>query len=1751
MKSAHKILALIFSIVFILMSENLSAAKSPDIALPLIVIIDAPSDTVYTCSNFDPFPESIVATHDCEGEIEESVIEQTTRSEDVSSCEFYNYEITRVYTLSNECGDIVSYIQNIEVIDTLGPEFDVPEDVTVACEDRDDLQITGFVPFFADECGGPTMANYVDEDLDTLCNNTFDRVWIVTDVCGNRTEKIQRITTIDTLGPIFSLEPQDLTVFCDQDADPYDNFNDWLASLGNSIPLDQCGNIDFSFAAIPGSYDLSDPATFPGTHPGALNDIDCNLDNIAIQFEEVDFVVVDQCGNASSASASFTYSDNNPPLISNCDETRTVELNGSSCDTLLTFDIPAAEEDCIFGNITRVISEEISIASLIPGDVTVAVMNANFSLGPFGPEIIFPQSNFFVVRMSNIDADQEDEVFDIFDEDGNMLITTPNTTVECGDTTFAIGPFSAEKMNGWAIDGSINFEFRTRLNAANPANSINDICDGARIRMEQTYIIQRSIPEVSYFFQVDDANLTEVTGLSASRNFGPGAFDVKFIARDCAGNEGICTKNITVVDNVLPQVSCSPDLNLNAQAETCAVPLMVDDLISIQDLCDEEANIEITVNGPSETFLDGAFSDVGDSLINFNPGISVVTVIASDFTGNADQCTFNITVSDVTDPIAECSNENVPVIAVELDVLNIDPEIILGNSVDNCGITNYTIENNNYACSDLNTTVARNATVQDMAGNSSTCIANFFLTESLVPLSYSVGLCPFDSLKLFLDIPQRSQYTYRWTGPNGFFSVEAEPFIPSVQQENEGVYSVTITNTNNICQSLGFIDVDISGSKIPSFSTDSIGCETLPHRLESTEVQGATAYLWFERSDSLLFSIDTSETPFTEIFLEPGFHELLVRATDDRCPTVNSNSIIVDVRGSPDGAVCETFIQGCIGDPLDLCVNDPQEDWIIRWTGPDEFTSDIPSPTVTDSFSSVNSGIYKLVIESDMCVTDTFTTSVSTNIKPPKPSILGQMNYCDGDTLVLESSESGSGFIYIWNSPSGEIKSNEAVLRIPDVGSSFSGNWTLSIERGPCISDFSEGIDVFVEPEVFTGIEAIPIQCEGAEVQLTTAAIQGGQYMWAGPNGFMSEEQNPVLNISGGSYFLAVTSSNGCFYNDAAEIVTVDVPRILNVSPNNNSECIDPQTNIAVSAQIESEQEVDYRWIGPGISTIDPVLIIPNYSQINNGTYTLVISTGECESEAFEFDLNYLIAPGKPEISGSTVACVGDSLELTSTLFEAGTKYFWQTPNGIIETETNTLILENVDEALEGAYSVTVENGICESQISDEVNIMVNENNFVANVSIDGTQCIGSNIKLFTDLDTDLPLEWELPNGTVVNTDTLRITNAKTSSAGDYRVRSLFNSCPSDWATVNLDIVDPTEGVSLSTDFIFTCNNPDAFLEFCVDDDGSIDNKTFQWFTKGQLLGETSDRCFPVLDFDVFSIGVNQVEVVILRNECEVFLDEILFVEIENVLDLDIDAGPDQRFCIDQEIFMSADEPEGDKFSAFWSFDENIVVSNLEDPFAEVVVINDVPMTEIIWNIEHEECGIVLTDTVRLTQKTAPEPVTDTLFVDENQITFDPLENDILLSNNDYEITQISDPKWGELIQNGTAFTYSVDQQFVGGAINFQYTVCDLECSTICETGDVIIYYNEESCKGNNVLTANNDGVNDRFVIPCIDDQNLPNNELTIINELGNTVFEMSPYDNSWEGTFNGETLPEGTYYYLFRKDENSSIIQGFISIER
>ena len=84
-------------------------------------------------------------------------------------------------------------------------------------------------------------------------------------------------------------------------------------------------------------------------------------------------------------------------------------------------------------------------------------------------------------------------------------------------------------------------------------------------------------------------------------------------------------------------------------------------------------------------------------------------------------------------------------------------------------------------------------------------------------------------------------------------------------------------------------------------------------------------------------------------------------------------------------------------------------------------------------------------------------------------------------------------------------------------------------------------------------------------------------------------------------------------------------------------------------------------------------------------------------------------------------------------------------------------------------------------------------------------------------------------------------------------------------------------------------------------------------------------------------------------------------------------------------------------------------------------------------------------------------------------------------------------------------------------------------------------------------FTPNGDGIYDTWFVTdgtaC-----LTNVEAHVFNRYGNKVFESANYHNDWKGTYNGQSLPVGTYYYVLKYtliDNRIIILKGNVTILR
>ena len=84
-----------------------------------------------------------------------------------------------------------------------------------------------------------------------------------------------------------------------------------------------------------------------------------------------------------------------------------------------------------------------------------------------------------------------------------------------------------------------------------------------------------------------------------------------------------------------------------------------------------------------------------------------------------------------------------------------------------------------------------------------------------------------------------------------------------------------------------------------------------------------------------------------------------------------------------------------------------------------------------------------------------------------------------------------------------------------------------------------------------------------------------------------------------------------------------------------------------------------------------------------------------------------------------------------------------------------------------------------------------------------------------------------------------------------------------------------------------------------------------------------------------------------------------------------------------------------------------------------------------------------------------------------------------------------------------------------------------------------------------NQFSPNGDGVNDFLVVRDIG--TFPSNSIQIFNRYGQPVYEASNMTNErvWDGIFDGEQAPEGTYYYILDLGPDREVVKGWIQLIR
>jgi gliding motility-associated-like protein len=116
--------------------------------------------------------------------------------------------------------------------------------------------------------------------------------------------------------------------------------------------------------------------------------------------------------------------------------------------------------------------------------------------------------------------------------------------------------------------------------------------------------------------------------------------------------------------------------------------------------------------------------------------------------------------------------------------------------------------------------------------------------------------------------------------------------------------------------------------------------------------------------------------------------------------------------------------------------------------------------------------------------------------------------------------------------------------------------------------------------------------------------------------------------------------------------------------------------------------------------------------------------------------------------------------------------------------------------------------------------------------------------------------------------------------------------------------------------------------------------------------------------------------------------------------------------------------------------------------------------------------------------------------------------------------------------------------------VQFEYPGCDVLTSSLSA---LTFDENNLDCFPEIVIpeaiSPNNDGMNDFWTIPGIEQFN--GYEINIFNSFGQSIYFVKNTPPSWDGTWNGQTLPNGDYFYSVKLIELNRTIFGTVSVQK
>jgi gliding motility-associated-like protein len=1013
--------------------------------------------------------------------------------------------------------------------------------------------------------------------------------------------------------------------------------------------------------------------------------------------------------------------------------------------------------------------------------------------------------------------------------------------------------------------------------------------------------------------------------------------------------------------------------------------------------------------------------------------------------------------------------------------------------------------------------------------------------------------------------------SFDWSGPNGFVSHLENPVIPNANATHNGSYQLEVTNTWGCKASEAFlVNNVVDAVEMPLIQATPAVCPGETIALEVQPYSGFDVIYQWRKNGNPIFGENISQLYLTDVdSLDEGAYDVVVQV--DACE-LQSDAFLVDVLKKPVATPDFFLSQPCEGGTLQFFSNTAGiAGW--EWSGPNGFYSQSSNPLIYDTeFSDI--GAYTLTVTgTNGCVATSGIVVDGILPVPAAPQAVSNSPVCPEDSIVLQvQNPLTTGTVsFEWLNGGGVTLPNlESTLTLAAGAPLAVPPFFVKTYLNGCASALSAPIPVEVKPAPMAMASNSGPICPGETAQLFAAPIPNGEYEWriAGETQVLSFDQNPVLTLSNTTLFELTAKTYGC---ETESVTTTAVPVFtapeIGSIAGNATYCSGSTAILNATNSAPLNAPLTFNWTGPnGFSytgTGNPggayPVTIQNVSMTDQGTYTLTLMSAEgCPSEPASVLLDVVATPDAPVLVASDdVLCQGETLELnTSGYASNNVNYEWYFDDGTMtwligETNAPTFFLPSAMPSNTGIYSVVAEVESCFTSSSNLeavtvlgiATIIVAENTTTATLPA----CEGGEVEISVPYIPGATYDWYGPGGFASNVANPVLTDVQASQSGSYFVVVGLPGCASVTTASTMVYIDEMPPVPLLSGPSNICEGKDITISVANVHPGASYDIYF-----GQSLLSSG---VPFINFnDVLPSQTGVFTAIAHLGGCTSEPSAPISLTVDFIPAEDAFAGDDQFLCPDEVVVNLAATPPA-AGTGFWAASNGATLADPGQPNTGAFDLAAGQNT-FIWTLSNGACADYSADTMQVFYKTPVQAEADAFMVptDGSLTNANLLVNDAFGNAGSWEFFIFKNPQKGSLQNNGDGTVSYQAFPHTFGTDELIYRLCSAECPDQCDTALVTFTFegpaNPVDCFVPNLVTPNGDGENDTFVVPCVAEY--PGSKLAVFNRWGNMIFETNNYNNDWDGSYNGQPLPDGTYFFqLTLNDADRTTLNGYVVVMR